>query len=77
MDELRGSGINLWAALMMYYRPWVVQAFRAEGYPFQTSTYYDRLHRGHTEVANAMNAVRAARIALLQQSGCASSAIGI
>lgn len=61
MEDLRANGLNLWAALMMYYRPWAVPAFQAEGYPFQTSTYYDRLHRGHTEVALAMNARREAR----------------
>ena len=61
MDDLRQTGTNLWAALMMYYRPWCVEAFRAAGYPFQTSTYYDRLHRGHAEVAISMSVIRAAR----------------
>jgi hypothetical protein len=62
MDDLRQHGVNLWAALMMYYRPWVIQAFRDEGYPFQTSTYYDRLHRAHTEVALQMNVIRQKRL---------------
>lgn len=61
MEDLRTNGINLWAALMMYYRPWVVAAFQGEGYPFQTSTYYDRLHRGHTEVALFMGQIKAKR----------------
>lgn len=69
LNDLMANGTNLWAALMMYYKPWVIQAFRDEGYPFQTSTYYDRLHRAHTEVANAMNAAKASRDALLQPSG--------
>jgi hypothetical protein len=61
MEDLRVNGINLWAAVMMYYRPWAVDAFKAEGYPFQTSTYYDRLHRGHTEVALTMGRIKAKR----------------
>jgi hypothetical protein len=55
MTELMQTGTNLWAALMMYYRPWVIDAFKAEGYPFQTSTFYERLHRGHAEVARMMD----------------------
>jgi hypothetical protein len=61
MEDLRINGMNLWAALMMYYRPWAVEAFKHEGYPFQTSTYYDRLHRGHTEVALFMGRIRTKR----------------
>jgi hypothetical protein len=61
MEDLRQTGVNLWAALMMYYRPWCVDAFRAEGFPFQTSTYYDRLHRGHAEVAVFMGQMKAKR----------------
>lgn len=62
MDSLRMSGTNLWAAVTMYYKPWAVAAFRAEGYPFANSTYYDRLHRGHSELAMDLNATRAARL---------------
>lgn len=58
MDSLRQNGLNLWAAVTMYYKPWTVNAFRAEGYPFASSTYYDRLHRGHSEIAWAMDAAR-------------------
>lgn len=61
MEELLVTDISLWAALMMYYRPWAVDAFRHEGYPFGNSTYYDRLHRGHTEAALAMGVLRAKR----------------
>jgi hypothetical protein len=61
MEDLRQTGVNLWAALMMYYRPWCVDAFRAEGFPFQTSTYYERLHRGHAEVAVFMAQMKAKR----------------
>jgi hypothetical protein len=67
MEDLRATGTNLWAALMMYYRPWCIEAFRAEGYPFQNSTYYERLHRGHSEVVVFMNASRASRQAVLDR----------
>jgi hypothetical protein len=69
MDDLRVNGVNLWAALMMYYRPWCVAAFQAEGYPFQSSTYYDRLHRGHSEVSVFMGAIKAKRAADLEKLG--------
>jgi hypothetical protein len=68
MEDLRQTGTNLWAALMMYYRPWVIAAFQAEGYPFQTSTYYERLHRAHTEVAGQMEQIRNARRAAIQKT---------
>jgi hypothetical protein len=67
MSDLMANGTNLWAAVMMYYRPWCVAAFKTEGYPFQTSTYYDRLHRGHAEIALAMNRIRDARQQLLKR----------
>ena len=67
MDDLRESGTNLWAAVTMYYKPWVVAAFRDEGYPFATSTYYDRLHRGHAEISVTLNAIRAKRAAILEK----------
>jgi hypothetical protein len=69
LDDLRETGTNLWASLMMFYRPWSVQAFRNEGYPWQTSTYYDRLHRAHSEVAIALNAMKEARVVLMRQAG--------
>ncbi len=61
MRELMEQGTNLWAAVTMYYKPWVVASFREQGHPFQTSTYYDRLHRGHTEIALAMARIKAKR----------------
>jgi hypothetical protein len=69
MEDLRVNGVNLWAALMMYYRPWAVAAFQNEGYPFQNSTYYDRLHRGHAEVAVFMGAARNRREVALRMAG--------
>jgi hypothetical protein len=69
LDELRGSALNLWAALMMYYRPWAINAFRAEGYPFGNSTYYDRLHRAHDSVALTMSVIKARRAEDLEKLG--------
>jgi hypothetical protein len=69
MDDLRHTGVNLWAAMMMYYRPWVVNAFRGEGYPWQNSTYYDRLHRAHSLVALQMNAIRRKRLDMTAELG--------
>lgn len=61
VHDLMQTGTNLWAALMMYYKPWVVPAFREEGYPWQNSTYYERLHRAHTEVERSMASIRTTR----------------
>ena len=65
MEDLRTNGVNLWAALMMYYRPWVVEAFKAEGYPFNNSTFYERLHKAHSLVAGHMDRVRDERKVLV------------
>lgn len=46
------------AALMMYYKPWLIAAFMAEGYPHGNSVFYDRLHRAHRLVADHMDAAR-------------------
>ncbi len=59
MDDLRTTGTNLWAAVMMYYKPWVVASFRDEGYPFANSTYYERLHRAHSHLDSFMGERRA------------------
>ena len=61
MDDLREKGTTMWAAVTMYYKPWCVAAFREEGYPFCTTTYYDRLHRGHSELAWFLDNLREAR----------------
>lgn len=66
LESLMQDGLNLWGALMMYYKPWVVPAFQEQGFPFANSTYYDRLHRAHTEVAASLNAMRAARMVLTE-----------
>ena len=51
--------IELWISLMMYYKPWCIQAFVAEGYPFGNSTYFARLHLAHAYVASAITGVLA------------------
>jgi hypothetical protein len=61
LNDLREQGTNLWAALMMYYKPWAVRAFRDEGFPFGNTTYYDRLHRAHKLLAIEMENIKAAR----------------
>jgi hypothetical protein len=58
MDAMMRSHRDLWAAVTMYYKPWMVEAMRAEGYPFCTTTYYTRLQTGHREIAWLMNARR-------------------
>lgn len=50
------------AAMMMYYKPWIVVEMKAEGYPFGNSTYYQRLHSAHDYVAGIMD-LRKNRIA--------------
>ncbi len=65
MDDLRQKGRNLWAAVTMYYKPWAVASFRDQGFPFATSTYYERLHRGHSELAWFLDNLREARKELL------------
>jgi hypothetical protein len=68
MQDLMETGRNLWAAVMMYYRPWCIDAFRAEGFPFMNSTYYERLHRAHAELATTMQLMREKRQAALDRA---------
>ena len=58
LDEMDKT---LLAALLMHYKPWVIDAFKAEGYPFGNSTYYERLHRSHKVIADYMDVLKAAR----------------
>lgn len=51
LEDLRGFHLGQFMALMMYYKPWGVEAARAEGWPFNDSTYYKRLHAAHAHVA--------------------------
>lgn len=47
LDTCRADRMELWAAMVMYYKPWSVPTFVAEGYPFGNSTYFNRLHIAH------------------------------
>lgn len=47
LEDCRENRIELWATLMMYYKPWSIEALKAEGYPFGNSTYRKRLHLAH------------------------------
>ena len=59
MDTLRRDQPKLWAAVNMYYKPWVVDSFKAEGYPHGNSTFWERLERGHREIAWFMDCRKA------------------
>ena len=50
LTDCRLRRIELWATLMMYYKPWAIKELEAEGYPFGNSTYFKRLHLAHTYV---------------------------
>lgn len=52
LEVCRASRVELFATLMMYYKPWSVNAFQAEGYPFGNSTYFKRLHIAHALVSD-------------------------
>ena len=54
LTDCRKNRMELWSSLMMYYKPWSIEAFRAEGYPFGNSTYFARLHLAHAYVSNTI-----------------------
>jgi hypothetical protein len=60
-----------WAAVMMYYKPWVIKALQDEGFPFGAGnkTYYNRLHDGHDRLAGRLNEMKAKREADLEKLG--------
>lgn len=55
LELLRDLHPERFAAMMMYYKPWSVRGLIEEGWPFNNSTYYARLHRAHAWVAAAMD----------------------
>lgn len=69
MERMRTEHVHWWAAVTMYYKPWAVNSFREEGYPFANSQYYDRLHRGHTLIERIMGEIKAKRAADLEKLG--------
>lgn len=58
LADLKGYHLGQYMAMMMYYKPWGVEACRAEGWPFGDSTYYARLHAAHSRVARFIDGVR-------------------
>ena len=55
---------ELWVALMMYYRPWGIQALMQRGYPFGNSTYYSRLHLAHKWVSEQITQKKVKTLAI-------------
>ena len=64
LEALKDEHLGQFTALMMCYKPWCIQALQGDGWPFQNSTYYDRLHRAHSYMAAAMDAKKAQREAM-------------
>jgi hypothetical protein len=58
LDDLKDAHLGQYMAMMMYYKPWGVQACVAEGWPFGDSTYYARLHAAHRRVSMFVDALR-------------------
>jgi hypothetical protein len=53
LEECRDLELALWAAMMMYYKPWCVESFKAEGWPFAPNrVYWDNLKRAHQWVSS-------------------------
>jgi hypothetical protein len=58
LESLKRVHLGQYMAMMMYYKPWGVEACRAEGWPFGDSTYYARLHAAHKRVAGSIDDLR-------------------
>jgi hypothetical protein len=69
IKELDALDRPMIAAVMMYYRPWVIRSFIEAGFPFNTSVYYARLHRGHSQIAKRMDEIKAERATSLEKLG--------
>lgn len=61
IEDLRDRQPKWLMAVLMYYKPWGIQAAIAEGHPHGNSTFYERLHKGHAELAWFMDARKEAR----------------
>jgi hypothetical protein len=53
--DLREGHQEQYLTMMMYYKPWTVRAMVEEGFDFNNSTYYKRLHAAHKKVADYMD----------------------
>lgn len=58
LKRLQAIHLGQYMAMMMYYKPWGVEACRAEGWPFGDSVYYKRLHAAHAKVARDIDGIR-------------------
>lgn len=58
LATLQNQSQEQYITLMMYYKPWTVQAATAEGFAFGNSTYYKRLHAAHAWVSMHMDSMR-------------------
>jgi hypothetical protein len=54
LEACRAERLELWVTMMMYYKPWMVAALSAEGYPFGNSTYFKRLHIAHAWISSSI-----------------------
>lgn len=59
LNALRAQHVHQYVTLMMYYKPWTINAAREEGYSVGNSTYYKRLHAAHWFVAERMDYIKA------------------
>lgn len=57
VEALSSADPDLFAALCMYYKPWMLASLIERGYPFAPSqTFYDRLVRAHRWVQSELDA---------------------
>ena len=54
LDALQMHSKEKFIAILQYYKPWIVEATIADGWPFNNSTYYKRLHAAHAYIASHM-----------------------
>ena len=57
LEDCRHDRLTQWVALMMYYKPWCIEAYKAEGYPHGNTTFYERLHAAHLSVSSFIYAM--------------------
>lgn len=57
MQDLSQQRPELYVAVTMYYKPWTVNSFVAQGFPFKTRNYYYRLHDAHEWLAGELRIV--------------------
>lgn len=57
--RLKNEHFAQYIAMAQYYKPWIVKAMIKEGWPFNNSTYYKRLHSAHGNVASYMDESKA------------------